>query len=241
MRAIKKLVSRFCDKMARTIASEISIQCSSSKRDPITLVKEEACRESAEFIKMHLSTSMLFNSGDQFYNYVFQRIRQGGLFLEFGVFKGDSINWFASLFPDRTIHGFDSFEGLPGDWTGTSITGGGYFDRGGALPQVASNVQLHKGWFSDSLALFISEHKNEKIDFMFVDCDLYSSTKDVFDNIGDGIAAGTIIVLDEVVGNPGWQHHVIKAFDEYCEKNKVKYHFIAFFDWKGAVVIDSVD
>lgn len=38
--------------------------------------------------------------------------------LEFGVFKGESINAISELLPSATIYGFDSFLGLPEDWVG---------------------------------------------------------------------------------------------------------------------------
>ena len=41
---------------------------------------------------------------------------EDGLFLEFGVYKGTSINFISSLIPDKKIYGFDSFGGLPEEW-----------------------------------------------------------------------------------------------------------------------------
>ena len=39
-----------------------------------------------------------------------------GEVLEFGVYAGGSITRTANALPNMTIHGFDSFEGLPEDW-----------------------------------------------------------------------------------------------------------------------------
>ena len=39
----------------------------------------------------------------------------GGLYCEFGVYQGASINFIAER-ADSVVHGFDSFEGLPEDW-----------------------------------------------------------------------------------------------------------------------------
>lgn len=53
------------------------------------------------------------------------------LLLEFGVYKGDSMREFLRLndSPNSLFYGFDSFEGLPEIWRGTSVehfsTGGG--------------------------------------------------------------------------------------------------------------------
>ncbi|MGN6532845.1 MAG: hypothetical protein ACTHK0_13975 [Ginsengibacter sp.] len=41
-----------------------------------------------------------------------------GYFAEVGVYKGGSLKNLSLSFPDRTIFGFDSFEGLPNQiWT----------------------------------------------------------------------------------------------------------------------------
>src|SRR3546814_16559535 len=40
-----------------------------------------------------------------------------GYILDLGVYKGSSTRALARIFHDQVIHGFDSFEGLPGDWS----------------------------------------------------------------------------------------------------------------------------
>ena len=97
-----------------------------------------------------------------------------GLHLEFGVYKGDSINHFAELSPDVTWYGFDSFEGLPEAWTLGAKAGA--FSIGGNLPPVRGNVRLTKGFFEHTLPGFVAQHRGEKIALLHVDCDLYSST-----------------------------------------------------------------
>ena len=84
------------------------------------------------------------------------RAPKTGLVLEFGVEKGASIRWLAKH-TDRTVHGFDSFRGLPNDWTGTKETAG-KFDMRGKLPKVPANVQLHVGWFVDTIPSFLDAH-----------------------------------------------------------------------------------
>jgi hypothetical protein len=43
--------------------------------------------------------------------------RREGLVLEFGVWSGRTIDLVADrVGPSRTVHGFDSFEGLPQEW-----------------------------------------------------------------------------------------------------------------------------
>ena len=54
-----------------------------------------------------------------------------GLWLEFGVKAGGSIIYPAVLHPDKIIHGFDSFEGLPNSkfMVGTPWKYGNYFHQ----------------------------------------------------------------------------------------------------------------
>jgi len=128
------------------------------------------------------------------------RVEIDGAFLEFGVFSGTTVNTIASHNKaiDKTVHGFDSFEGLPEDWfTNSTIKPShkaGHFARG--LPKVEKNVKLWKGWFIDSIPEYLEEHK-EPIAFLHVDCDLYSSTIDVLYGLRDYIVEGTVIVFDE--------------------------------------------
>lgn len=97
-----------------------------------------------------------------------------GLYLEMGVFAGSSINYIASKKTNKTIHGFDSFEGLPEDWVrgDTKMFNKGFFAIN-QFPAVALNVKLHKGWFQDSLPLFKQKVlMNQSIAFMHIDCDI---------------------------------------------------------------------
>ena len=58
--------------------------------------------------------------------------------------------------------------------------------------RVRSNVRLYRGWFEDTLPAFCEQHPGP-IAFLHLDADLYSSTRTVFDLLGDGIVPGTVI------------------------------------------------
>ena len=154
---------------------------------------------------------------------------ENGLILEFGVYFGKTIRMMANYFPNENIHGFDTFEGLPSDWFNTKE---GSYSTHGSLPTVPSNVQFYKGLFSDTLPLFLDDcddHDNSPlpIRLMNIDCDMYSSTKDVFDVVHDRIQSGTIIVFDEYICNPNWKEDEYKAFQEAVEKFKWQYEYLA--------------
>ena len=84
-------------------------------------------------------------------------------YLEFGVYKGESLRQWTGLLRDRQTRffGFDSFEGLPENWV--LSCGKGAFDVHGSLPTINDpRVTLHKGWFSDTLPGFIQEFTPEE-------------------------------------------------------------------------------
>jgi hypothetical protein len=73
-----------------------------------------------------------------------------------------------------------------------------------------------------------------------VDCDLYSSTKTIFDLLGHLIYSGTIIIFDELIGYRFWRRHEYKAWMEFVKQAGIAFHYIAFCGMKAAVKIDAV-
>lgn len=162
-----------------------------------------------------------------------------GFAAEFGVHTGGSIRHIAGCLPG-TVHGFDSFEGLPEDWH--LSFGRGRFGLGGRPPELGlENVRLWKGWFADTLPRFAQETPGPAA-FLHIDCDLYSSTRTVLDVLGDRIVAGTVIVFDEYLNYPGWEQHEAKAWREFCQDRGVVYRYLAFAPAGNsvAVAVESV-
>ena len=149
-----------------------------------------------------------------------------GQILDLGVYKGASTRRLARTFPDQVIHGFDSFEGLPEAWS--HVPKGTFGDMRGTLPDMPENVALYKGWFSDTLPVLRGEYHNPKISLLRVDCDIYSSTVDIFDAVGDMIHPNAIIVFDELIGYYGWEHHEHKAFSEFVESTGLKFEYVGY-------------
>jgi hypothetical protein len=160
--------------------------------------------------------------------YVFEHMKlqhkPDTLWLEFGVASGRTINYISQFTKDK-VYGFDSFEGLPETWRDGFEKGA--FSRNGELPQVNSNVELIKGWFSETLPDFIKAH-NKKVSFLHLDADLYSSTKYVLNTLKDYIDKDCIVVFDELVNYPGFDGDTgeLKAFYEFITENKVLYTWI---------------
>jgi hypothetical protein len=149
-----------------------------------------------------------------------------GMLAEFGVYKGTSLTQIAKFFPDRTVHVFDSFVGLPDSWGGTEQAAGA-FDIGAKPPQLSvSNVEFHVGWFEDTIPVFAQKYSGP-FAFAHLDADLYSSTKTVFDGLSDWFVAGTIVVFDEYFGYYGWQRHEHKAFQEFLSRTGLSFEAIS--------------
>ena len=150
----------------------------------------------------------------------------GGQILDLGVYKGGSTRTLARTYPDRTVHGFDSFEGLPDDWS--HALKGHFGEIKGALPNMPGNVRLYKGWFDETLPLWFEQHRDAPISLLRVDCDIYSSTKTIFDVLGPLIVPGTWILFDELIGYRGWRNHEYKAFMEFIEATGHHYRYEAY-------------
>lgn len=174
----------------------------------------------------HLEKITRFNSQHNIMLHCLEISKQDGLNLEFGVFKGHTINLCAIKQPNRTFYGFDSFEGLPEDWRKGFLKG--HFNLNGFLPNVNSNVKLVKGLFSDTLQDFLDEHK-EHVSYVHIDCDLYSSTKYVLETLKDRFVVGTVLLFDEFYNYPGWEEGEFKAWMEFAENNSnFEYEFLGY-------------
>lgn len=181
-----------------------------------------AAVESAQYYSQRLLTARSYENGDQMLVDAVAKANPDGLFLEFGVASGRTTTCIANSHAG-TLYAFDVFEGLPDDWRT------GYFKGhfAGVPPTLPENVSLIKGLFSKTLPEF-SKKADKFISFIHVDCDLYSSTKDIFDTIGHLLVPGSIIVFDEYMNYPGWKYHEFLAFAEFTGQNNVRYRYEGF-------------
>ena len=141
-------------------------------------------------------------------------ISSDGLIIECGVGAALTTNYIAkNINPNRIVYGFDSFEGLPEDWIPRPITKGTF--KQSNLPTVENNVKIITGMFEDTLPDFVNKHNNDKIALLHVDCDLYSSTKTIFNYLGKLLGPKSIIVFDEFWNYDGYEDHECKAFYEW--------------------------
>jgi tetratricopeptide (TPR) repeat protein len=192
-------------------------------------------QESWEYIKSHRTqNTRIFSLTFDSLRYAFSCANNTGMILEFGVRYGTTINFIASL-TDKGVDGFDSFEGIPEQWKTEQK---GRYTTYGELPPVYSNVTLHQGWFDKTLPGFCAGNTSP-VRFMNIDCDLYSSTRIVFEQLGSRIKSGTVIVFDEYICNPQWQDDEFRAFQEHVKKYNLEYEYLLFspFSKQAAVII----
>lgn len=130
------------------------------------------------------------------------------LYLEFGVYEGASLRWWAENLtdPDARLVGFDSFEGLPEDWRPGHKAG--HF-RTASPPCIDDpRVSFEVGWFDDTLADYKPPEHDQLI--INVDCDLYSSARTVLEWLEPHVEAGTLVYFDELPD----RDHEMRAFFE---------------------------
>lgn len=142
--------------------------------------------------------------------------------LEFGVFKGRTANIISNYV--NQLYGFDSFEGLPETWNGVANKGCFKVDE---LPKFNKNIKLIKGLFQNTLDDFLKNH-NEDFYFIHIDCDLYSSTKYVFQKLIEynKLKKNTIIVFDEILNYNNFLDGEMKALYEINTINNIKFKWI---------------
>ncbi|MGH8460790.1 MAG: class I SAM-dependent methyltransferase [Stenotrophobium sp.] len=181
-----------------------------------------ALLESAEFVKKHMLKAENFSHPHGTLEHALSLSPKGGLALEFGVYSGSTLKIIAAA-REGKVYGFDSFQGLPETWRSGFPTGAFAVDE---LP-VVEGAELVAGWFDDTLPKFLEQH-DDVIDFLHVDCDLYSSTKTVLDLAGSRLRPGSIVMFDEYFNYSGWQQHEYKAWMEYVERTDLRFTYEAY-------------
>jgi Macrocin-O-methyltransferase (TylF) len=194
-----------------------------------------ALHSTTAFVEENFSDATSFGDRFDLIAYALSQVFLSGLYLEFGVHTGKSIN-FSAKRVKSDIHGFDSFDGLPEFWRDGYDKG--VFSLGSKLPKVQSNVILHPGWFDKTLPEFIKTlAPDDVIAFLHIDCDLYSSTKTIFDELGIYIQPKTIILFDDYFNHPHWQQGEHKAFLELVERYQLSYEYIGFNKFGDQVAV----
>jgi hypothetical protein len=185
----------------------------------------EGARTSALFEREHLLEVPFVKKREELFRLAMSQVPEEGLFLEFGTYKGDSINLLSRLRPRNTFYGFDSFQGLPEGWTAGTREGG--LSTHGKIPAVRRNVELVPGFFEATLPEFLELHP-EPVAFAHVDCDLYSSTLTVLRALQPRLQVGSVLVFDEYYNYAGWLEGEYKAWTEFCGEHRVGFRYLGY-------------
>jgi O-methyltransferase len=148
-------------------------------------------------------------------------------YLEFGVYQGYTIKYWSTINsnPNSRFYGFDSFEGLPEDWSGAFVrVPKGTFTTEGVVPDIDDpRVSFYKGWFQNSLPLFLQSYQSQNRLLIHCDADLYTSTLYVLCTLHNLFKAGSLIVFDEFSGATD----EFRAFTDYTSSFLQKFRVVA--------------
>jgi hypothetical protein len=139
------------------------------------------------------------------------------------VARGSSIRQWSELLrnPRSSLHGFDSFLGLPHDW---SLEGHerGYFSTNGRPPEIDDpRVQFFVGWFEETLPSY--QWPEHEVLVVLMDADLYSSTSTVLEYVKQRLLPGSYLYFDQF-------HHrcdELRAFAELLDENSFSFELVA--------------
>lgn len=200
------------------------------------ILLHQARESSAEFIQEYCPNALIFSDGPDSVSRPTQpaiRTFTANLaksssrpisFLEFGVWEGKSIRFFASALPAETnLVGFDSFEGLSTDWAGTDFAKGALSTNGRAPQNLPQNVEIVVGQVEETLSNWLSH--NGLHDFVVVHCDLdiFEPTLYVLQTLRAKLRPGSLILFDNYFSYPGWKNGEHKALME----SGIEHEFLA--------------
>lgn len=221
---------------------EINFKIRLGNKSAIDIYYENLSKDCYELFKEKMKSSSIFLKVEDIRNFAIYKAMhnnklENSLFLEFGVWKGGSINLFAKQLSKngKTIYGFDSFEGLKEDWLTHVFFPKGALSLNKKMPKVLNNVDLIKGNIQDTLEPFLLKRNSKEILFAHMDMDTYASTKYALNKIKPFLKKGAVILFDEFYGYPNWQQEEYKAFTEVFNENEYKY--IAFCESEVAIEI----
>ena len=191
------------------------------RRDLLTVGDLEAVRSSAAFFRREMDLATVHFAKSDTLAAALAAAPATGLFLEFGVWSGETLRQITAHAPAGTVFGFDSFEGLPEHWR-SGFTAGTFAVQ--ELPDVPG-AELVVGWFDATLPGFLAAHPGP-VAFLHVDADLYSSTVTVLDALADRLRPGTVVLFDEYFNFPGWEEHEHRAWVEFVGRTGLTFEYL---------------
>jgi O-methyltransferase len=173
-----------------------------------------------------------FDSRPALYHFVHETYLRGEPldFVEFGVAGGESLRQWSSVSTDprSRFFGFDTFEGLPEDWS--PATPKGSFTQRGQVPDFHdSRVRIYRGLFQETLPEFLRTFKAGPRLVVHHDSDLYSSVLYCLTKMDELCVKGTLLIFDEFTD----ALHEFRAFEDYTKSYGRVLRPIALASWLG--------
>lgn len=236
--ALRRMVGRVVSVVVATATDAYYRRIYYSPRwHPRDELMRRALDRTVDYIESDMGDAIIRNDAFDVLTYALGQTGVDGLHLEFGVRTGSTINHIARRRRRATVWGFDSFEGLPENWSGYTLAAGAFREQ--PIPDVEPNVELVVGWFDDTLPAFLDDH-DDPVAFVHVDSDIYSSAKTVLTNVGPRLRVGSVIVFNEYFNYPNWEQHEFRAWQEFCAEHDVRYEYLCWALYEVAVRITSI-
>lgn len=148
-----------------------------------------------------------------------------GAFVEVGVYHGGSAQrlYEVAAKQDRTLHLFDTFQGIPfqGLWDKHEV---GEMNGGlEALERIVllmPKAKVYVGTFPETFVARSRDLLDNRPSFVHADADQYQSTKDICEILYPLLVPGGMILFDDYRGEK--TAGCTKAVDEYCEQHGLK-------------------
>jgi len=150
------------------------------------------------------------------------------VFLEFGVYKGDSLKVLSENCQYIDFYGFDSFEGFKEPKT-ISFFWKRYqdeFSKDYNLPEFSRNVKILEGFVEETFnSDFINELKKYDIVFIHFDLDIYAPTSNILKKL-DLNQNKYFFMFDELLNYEDFLFNEFRAFQEEVIEKKIQYKIL---------------
>ena len=162
-----------------------------------------------------------------------------GDIIEFGVWNGNSLIFMKKILDylkiKKRIYGYDHFKGMPNKLLKNKFSG-----------DINLIIYIIRFFNLDKVSLInddisnLSKYKNKfkKFSLVYIDCDLYHTTKIILDQVSPKLSKGGFIVFDEA--NKKNRIGEAKAMKEFYSSNKKKFKKIILKkDYQPDVVLQK--
>jgi O-methyltransferase len=137
---------------------------------------------------------------------------------ELGVYKGGSSAGMALLAPKKTLHLFDTFEGMREPQFDEPHSKGDFADTTEqsvrSLFDPNFSLKIHRGWFPETIT---DELRDTRFCFVHIDGDFYETTRDAINFFWPRLVKGGIMVFDDWEWHacPGVKRALIEAAETF--------------------------